>query len=139
MRVPVSRGRIYPVASERFVFYSADAIRTRSCRRPPRGRPMPAPATVADLIALVKKSGLVDPADVDACFADPDRVPDGPTRAAAMLIKAGKLTQFQAKQLLAGKYRGLVLGQYRLLDHIGKGGMGSVFLAEHPGMGRKVA
>ncbi len=100
---------------------------------------MPAPATVADLIALVKKSGLVDPADVDACFADPDRVPDGPTRAAALLIKAGKLTQFQAKQLLAGKYRGLVLGQYRLLDHIGKGGMGSVFLAEHPGMGRKVA
>jgi serine/threonine-protein kinase len=33
--------------------------------------------------------------------------------------------------LLAGKYKGFFLGKYKLLGHIGTGGMSSVYLAEH--------
>ena len=47
------------------------------------------------------------------------------------MIADGLLTKFQAGQLLKGKHRGFVLGKYKLLDRIGMGGMGQVFLAEH--------
>src|SRR5262249_15510166 len=34
---------------------------------------------------------------------------------------------------------GLVLGQYRILSHIGTGGMGTVYLCEHTSLRRRVA
>src|SRR6185295_11953661 len=58
--------------------------------------------------------------------------------AATKLIEKGLLTRWQASQLLTGK-TDLQLGKYRLLDRLGKGGMGSVFLAEHKTMRRRVA
>lgn len=57
---------------------------------------------------------------------------------AAVLVDQGTLTRFQADQLLAGK-RKLTLGQYRILDAVGQGGMGQVFKAKHLLMGRIVA
>ena len=50
---------------------------------------------------------------------------------ADVLVHRGELTQWQAERLLAGKFRGFRLGDYRLLDLLGEGGMGSVYLAEH--------
>jgi serine/threonine-protein kinase len=55
------------------------------------------------------------------------------------LVRQNKLTQFQANALYAGKAKGLVLGNYLLLDKIGAGGMGMVFKAEHRRMKRLVA
>src|SRR5690348_12777798 len=46
---------------------------------------------------------------------------------AGRLVKAGKLTQFQAQQAVAGKAKALVLGDYLIVDRIGAGGMGQVF------------
>jgi serine/threonine protein kinase len=54
------------------------------------------------------------------------------------LVKQGVLTRFQAREMLAGRRR-FRLGQYTVLDEIGRGGMGQVFLAEHALMGRTVA
>ncbi|MGI9177880.1 MAG: serine/threonine-protein kinase [Pirellulales bacterium] len=54
------------------------------------------------------------------------------------LVAQGLLTPFQARELLAGR-RIFRLGQYTVLDEIGKGGMGQVFRAEHAMMGREVA
>jgi eukaryotic-like serine/threonine-protein kinase len=55
------------------------------------------------------------------------------------LVQAGRLTQYQLDRVLAGSTHGLVLGYYRVLDRIGAGGMGVVFLAEHMMLQRRVA
>ena len=46
---------------------------------------------------------------------------------------------YQADELSAGRWRGLWLGGYRVLDRLGKGGMSHVFLAEHSVLGKRVA
>ena len=55
------------------------------------------------------------------------------------LVEHGLLTQYQADRLEAGKTFGLVLGNYRILDRLGAGGMGVVFKAEHVVLRRPVA
>ncbi len=55
---------------------------------------------------------------------------------AQYLISAGLLTQWHCDKLLDGKYKGFFLGKYKLLGHLGTGGMSSVYLAEHTLMRR---
>ncbi len=55
------------------------------------------------------------------------------------LCRQGKLTRFQATAVYQGKTRGLILGNYVILDLIGKGGMGHVYKALHRKMRREVA
>jgi eukaryotic-like serine/threonine-protein kinase len=55
------------------------------------------------------------------------------------LVAAGKLTRFQAKMVYEGRAKELVLGDYVLLEPIGKGGMGQVFKAQHQRMETIVA
>ncbi len=57
---------------------------------------------------------------------------------AKQLIKQRKLTPFQARVLLKGRWKGLVLGNYVLLKKLGQGGMGNVFKARHRRLGRVV-
>ena len=104
---------------------------------------MPAPSTTEQFLELVRRSGLVDDKQLSAYLerlrADA-ALPDGPRPLATRLLQDGLLTHFQAEQLLAGKARGFTLaGKYRLLEHLGTGGMGSVFLCEHISMRRRVA
>jgi eukaryotic-like serine/threonine-protein kinase len=99
---------------------------------------MASPTTVSDFLSLVRKSGLLDEPTL-AQLADQDDLPDEPFACAESLVKARVLTPFQAKQILAGRFRGLVLGPYRIERPLGKGGMGVVYLAEHAALNRKVA
>jgi hypothetical protein len=55
------------------------------------------------------------------------------------LVERGLLTRWQANKLLEGKSKGFFLGKYKLLGHLGTGGMSSVYLAEHTLMQRRVA
>ena len=92
-------------------------------------------------------SGVVDARQIDACeqlvtqqLSAADRADSTRWDAAvaACLVTQQVLTRFQADQLLAGR-RKLMLGQYLILDEIGRGGMGQVFRAQHAMMGRTVA
>src|SRR5947209_4844321 len=62
-----------------------------------------------------------------------------PTALGAALVEAGLLTAYQASRVLADKLHGLVLGNYRVLDRLGAGGMAVVFEAEHVLLKRRVA
>lgn len=55
------------------------------------------------------------------------------------LIERGTITPWQASKLLDGRYKGFFLGKYRLLGHLGTGGMSAVYLAEQTAMRRRVA
>ncbi len=55
------------------------------------------------------------------------------------LAQRGLLTEYQAGRIKAGTIYGLVLGNYRILDRVGAGGMGIVFKAEHSLLRRIVA
>lgn len=95
-------------------------------------------------LATVKKSGLVAEDDMARCLASIADTPEGASprnaRAIADLLIAEQLVnQWQAENLLKGKYKGFFLGKYRLLGHLGKGGMSQVYLAEHSVMERLVA
>jgi serine/threonine protein kinase len=87
-------------------------------------------------LGALQNCGLLTPTQLAPFLATP--LPD--VDLAQALVRAGHLTEFQANQLLAGKSRGLVLAnRYRILQPIGAGGMGQVFLAEHHLMRRRVA
>jgi serine/threonine-protein kinase len=62
-----------------------------------------------------------------------------PAALADRLVDQGLLTRFQVEQLFQDEGETLNLGQYRLLDRLGAGGMGQVFKAEHILMKRVVA
>ncbi len=55
------------------------------------------------------------------------------------LVAAGLLTAWQHQRLAHGFHQGFFLGKYKLLDRLGSGGMGEVFLGEHPQLRRLVA
>ena len=89
-------------------------------------------------LELLHRSGLVTRAQLDAALT-PFPSNERPKNIARVLVKQGLLTRFQAELLLAGRSGGFVLGQYRILDQLGEGGMGRVFKAQHITMGRTVA
>lgn len=102
---------------------------------------MPAPSTASELLALVEKSAILD-ADafqlLTRQIAQP--VVGSAGEMAERLIEGGYLTKFQAGKLLAGRWRGFMIAEkYKLLDRLGAGGMGAVYLCEHVLMGRRVA
>jgi eukaryotic-like serine/threonine-protein kinase len=103
---------------------------------------MSAPATVADFLLLLSRSGLLDAGALESRvhpLRQSDALCERPAALADRLVHEGLLTVFQARLLLKGRSKGFVLGGYRLLERLGCGAMSTVFLAEHPDTKRHVA
>ena len=89
--------------------------------------------TVEQFVERLTQSGLMSAAEI-ASFQQslpPEKRPKDVQGLAQMLVRAGKLTKYQAQAVYQGKTRGLVFGEYTVLDKLGQGGMGVVLKAKH--------
>src|SRR5436309_1005660 len=103
---------------------------------------MPAPASVDEFLDLVQKSGVAERAKLDAYVQKlraAAALPAEPGKLAGLLVRDALLTFFQAEQILQGKWKRFFIGKYKVLEKLGSGGMGQVFLCEHKLMKRRVA
>src|ERR1700730_13544444 len=66
-------------------------------------------------------------------------LPSEPPKLAGLFVHDGLLTHFQAEQIMLGKWRRFTIGKYKVLERLGSGGMGAVYLCEHKLMRRRVA
>lgn len=103
---------------------------------------MSAPSSVEELLQLVRKSGMVDEQKLSNYLQRRQLtrgLPADPRELADDLVTDGIITYFQSEQFLLGKWRGFTIGKFKLLERVGVGGMGQVFLCEHMFMRKRVA
>lgn len=102
------------------------------------GTVMSTPATVEEFLDVLGRSLLLPPELVSATAAS---VPAGDTPAALAerMVAAGTITRLHATNLLAGRTQGYFVGPYKLLDKLGRGMNGHVYLGEHTVLKRRVA
>lgn len=98
--------------------------------------------TVESFLQVVRQSGLIDKDQLAKLLQGYEARGLDVKKSQAIadaLIADEVITRWQADKLLAGKHKGFTLGKYKLLDLLGKGGMSSVYLAEHVLMKRRCA
>ena len=97
--------------------------------------------TVQQFIERLVECGLLSAAEITP-FHDglpPEQRPKDVQALVTVLYRAGKITKYQAQAVYEGKTKGLVFGEYVVLDKLGEGGMGVVLKARHRRMKRTVA
>ncbi|MEK6247256.1 MAG: protein kinase, partial [Planctomycetales bacterium] len=97
----------------------------------------------ADLFRdTINKSGLVEAGKLDRLLYDlaQDGIDVDSSKALAdAMVDNNALTSWQVKHLLKGKSQGFLIRANRLLKPLGKGAMGTVYLAEHQKLHRQCA
>jgi serine/threonine protein kinase len=85
---------------------------------------------VDGFLRTILRSGLLDRNQLQEALRDvPLDQRNDPEALADHLVANGKLSRFQAGKLVRGMAVGLVLGSFQVLAPIGRGGMGTVYLA----------
>jgi eukaryotic-like serine/threonine-protein kinase len=103
---------------------------------------MASPTTTEEFLDMVRKSCVIEEKRLNAHVEKlraAGKLPAEPGKLAGVLVIDGLLTHFQAEQIMLGKWRRFTIGKYKVLERLGSGGMGSVYLCEHKLMRRRVA
>lgn len=101
---------------------------------------MPLLSNGQELFSMLEKSQLLDEEYIAKLRPQMEKHKQtDPKKLAATLLKNQLITEYQAKQLVNGKYKGFYLARYKLMELLGMGGMGRVYLAEQISMERLVA
>lgn len=92
--------------------------------------------SVEQFIEFVEKSKLAEPDQLRKSLdklraANSGQLPDDADRVADALIADGLITKWHVDKLMDKKYKGFILGKYKLLRLLGSGGMSTVYLGEH--------
>lgn len=98
--------------------------------------------TAESFLAGVKQSGLTDSDTLETLVKTLRGEGVDTTNSAVLadaLITKGVITPWQSEKLMQGKFKGFLLGRYKLLSLLGKGEMSSIYLAEHTRMKRRCA
>jgi len=95
--------------------------------------------TLEHFVAQLDESGVISAVDIAAFQKSQSPAAESAEDLAKLLVKHKKVTKLQAQLVYQGKGNRLLLGNYLILDKIGAGGMGDVYLAEHRRMKRQVA
>lgn len=101
---------------------------------------MPLLSNGQELFSMLEKSQLLDEEYIAKLRPQMEKHKQtDPKKLAATLLKNQLITEYQAKQLVNGKYKGFYLARFKLMELLGMGGMGRVYLAEQISMERLVA
>jgi serine/threonine protein kinase len=95
--------------------------------------------SVQALVDVLRDSQLLEPVQLDEIAQDLLHHYPDPRKLADLLVDWNWLTEFQVEQLFKGTGHELVLGPYLLLEPLGRGGMGEVFMALQRRLNRVVA
>jgi serine/threonine protein kinase len=103
---------------------------------------MPALSSTNELVELICKSQIVDRNQLASYLErlrSDSALPAQPGRLAGLLVRNGLLTHFLAEQLLCGRWRGFIIGEYKILERLGQGRTAGVYLCEDVNTSKRYA
>lgn len=93
--------------------------------------------TRAELLNLIRESGLVTPLQLEQSLKN--CTSDDPNTILTQLMIAGLITEYQGRELYAGRNKGFFIGKYQVLRPLATGGMGVILHCKHIHMHHQVA
>jgi len=112
------------------------AVAPDDTQQPRTERPKKKTGDLDSFISGLRKSGLVPEREIDRLISTAS-ASDVETLMQE-LVDREILTPYQVRALARGRWKGLVLNEYEIIEKLGKGGMGHVYMARHRKMGRIV-
>lgn len=92
---------------------------------------MPKPHDIQSFLELLRESKILPEDEVRAAVDELKLESlNSPKEAAQILVTEKVLTRYQGERLLSGRTRGFFIHDYKVLEILGFGGMGSLYLAE---------
>jgi serine/threonine protein kinase len=102
--------------------------------------PLKAEPPVEQFLQALQRCGLFSRDQLQEMLREiPSELRQSSRTLAETMIARKQITHFQARKLLKGTWQGLVLGPFRVMAPLGKGGMGAVYLAQMEGNSERKA